>query len=78
MFHPSVPNAEGFDRGELAKDLPWADEPKLPAGPGGRGVLLVVVGHDGEVFAEEGEKVCFFLSLFVGVWSWSWSCGLCG
>ena len=58
MFHPNVRNAEGFDRRNLRTLLPEAGEPKLPAGPGGKGVVLVVVGHDGDVFAEEAEKVC--------------------
>ncbi|KAK0646989.1 Alpha/beta hydrolase family-domain-containing protein [Cercophora newfieldiana] len=56
MFHPSVPNKEGFDRRGLAGLLPAADAPRLPAGRGGREPVLVVVGHDPEVFAEEGEK----------------------
>ncbi|KAK0623821.1 Alpha/Beta hydrolase protein [Immersiella caudata] len=51
MFHPDVPNREGFDRRGLKRLLPEADGPRLT-----RGMRLVVVGHDGDVFAEEGEK----------------------
>ncbi|KAK4443425.1 Alpha/Beta hydrolase protein [Podospora aff. communis PSN243] len=51
MFHPDVPNKEGFDRRSLRELLPRADGPRL------EGVrVLVVVGHDWDVFAEEGEK----------------------
>ncbi|KAF4301733.1 hypothetical protein GTA08_BOTSDO09720 [Botryosphaeria dothidea] len=58
MFHPTVPNAEHFDRRNLAGLLPFANAPELPsgpAGPGGRDPYLIVVGHDPEAFAEQSE-----------------------
>ncbi|KAK4119608.1 alpha/beta-hydrolase [Parathielavia appendiculata] len=55
FFHPTVPNAEHLDRRHLAELLPQADGPRLPHGPGGRSPLLVVAGHDWDVFAEQSE-----------------------
>jgi pimeloyl-ACP methyl ester carboxylesterase len=57
FFHPTVPNSEHLDRRQLAGLLPYADKPALPAGPGGRPPLLVVVGHDWDEFAAQCEKV---------------------
>ena len=57
FFHPTLPNREGFDRRYLARQLPLADQPALPAGPGGREPMLIVVGHDPETFAEQSEAV---------------------
>ena len=56
MFHPSVPNAEGLDRSNLAHLLPHADKPALHA-PHGKTPFVTVVGHDPEAFAEEGLKL---------------------
>lgn len=56
-FHPAVPNPERLDRRDLRRLLPRADAPALPAGPGGRSPILVVVGHDWDEFAEQCEKV---------------------
>ncbi|KAF2477384.1 uncharacterized protein BDR25DRAFT_278 [Lindgomyces ingoldianus] len=52
MFHPSVPNAEGLSRRNLATLLPSPSSPSLK-GPGGSGPYLTVVGHDWEEFAEQ-------------------------
>lgn len=81
MFHPSVPNQERFDRRHLALQLPHADTPMLPAGPGGSEPLLRVVGHDWDEFAEQSFAVCpslvvvlcstDILSLpFLSPWQW--------
>ena len=56
MFHPSVPNAEGLDRSNLAHLLPHSGRPALRA-PHGKDPFLTVVGHDPEAFAEEGFKL---------------------
>ena len=48
MFHPSVPNPEGFDRANAAALLPCADKPELPGS-----VSLLVVAHDAEYNATE-------------------------
>jgi len=53
MFHPSVKNAEGLDRRNLATLLPDADKPSLEQGFGGRAPFVTVVGHDPEWFAKE-------------------------
>lgn len=52
IFHPSVPNAEGFDRTTLAGLLPLDDGPPLPSKP-----FVTVVGHDFDVFARDSEEV---------------------
>lgn len=51
-FAPSVVNPESFDRRNLAKLLPYSDEPKLQ-GPGKRGPIIIVVGHSPTAFADE-------------------------
>ena len=51
MFHPSVVNKEGLSRLNLAQLLPYPEKPRL------NGVLVAVVGHDPEVFAEHNEMV---------------------
>lgn len=56
VFHPSVPNKEGFSRKNLAQLLPHADQPVLES-VDGKGVWLTVVGHGFETFAEDGLKV---------------------
>ncbi|KAI0161313.1 Alpha/Beta hydrolase protein [Xylariaceae sp. FL1272] len=50
-FHPSVKNAEGLDRRDLARLLPYADKPHLQFGT--RSPFITVVGHDPEWFARE-------------------------
>lgn len=55
VFHPSVRNPEGLSRRNLAALLPLSDSPKL-RGPDGQGPLLIVVGHDPDWFAKEGEE----------------------
>lgn len=57
MFHPTVPNPEHFDRRNLPALLPEAGHPQLPAGPDGKAPYLVVVGHDPDEFAEQGETI---------------------
>ncbi|KAL4866002.1 hypothetical protein BDV12DRAFT_210721 [Aspergillus spectabilis] len=52
IFHPSVGSKEGLSRRNLAGLLPHADRPAL-LGPGGKGPLVTVVGHDFETFAQE-------------------------
>jgi pimeloyl-ACP methyl ester carboxylesterase len=53
VFHPSAPNAEGFNRKTFAKLLPLAEEPALKHDP-----YLTVVGHDPTViFGENAQKV---------------------
>ncbi|KAI9700143.1 MAG: hypothetical protein M1820_006925 [Bogoriella megaspora] len=52
FFHPANPNAEGLSRRNLPELLPDSDKPKLE-GPGDKGPLLTIVGHDPEAFAEE-------------------------
>lgn len=62
VFHPSVPNPEGFDRAAFLHLLPLAEEPVLPGHP-----YVTVVGHDPTViFGEDAEKVsfCSMVSLF--------------
>ncbi|KAF7536188.1 hypothetical protein G7054_g4754 [Neopestalotiopsis clavispora] len=55
VFHPSVPNPEGFDRAAFLHLLPLAEEPVLPGHP-----YVTVVGHDPTViFGEDAEKVSF-------------------
>ncbi|KAB8349819.1 hypothetical protein FH972_023832 [Carpinus fangiana] len=57
MFHPSVVNAEGLSRRNLAELLPHSNTPILKSGDlDGKGPLLLVVGHDPEWFAKEGEE----------------------
>ncbi|GAP88959.1 putative alpha beta hydrolase family protein [Rosellinia necatrix] len=53
VFHPSVKNAEGLDRRNLAALLPDADKPSLEQGFGGGAPFVTVVGHDPEWFAQE-------------------------
>ncbi|KAK4149138.1 Alpha/Beta hydrolase protein [Chaetomidium leptoderma] len=55
LFHPTVPNSEHLDRRGLRELLPHADEPALPNGPEGKSPLLMVVGHDWDVFADQCE-----------------------
>ncbi|KAI2613835.1 alpha/beta-hydrolase [Hypoxylon fragiforme] len=50
LFHPSVPNAERWDRRNLASLLPRADSPALGE------AWLTVVGHDWATFALDGER----------------------
>ncbi|KAI1269400.1 Alpha/Beta hydrolase protein [Xylariaceae sp. FL1019] len=50
-FHPSVKNAEGLDRRDLATLLPYADKPGLQSGS--KSPFVTVVGHDPELFARE-------------------------
>ncbi|KAI1798941.1 alpha/beta-hydrolase [Daldinia bambusicola] len=50
-FSPSVPNAEHLDRRSIASLLPFSDAPGLAGEP-----RVTVVGHDPEVFAEEGWR----------------------
>ncbi|KAL1649934.1 hypothetical protein SLS58_001310 [Diplodia intermedia] len=57
MFHPTVPNPEHFDRRNLPTLLPEADEPQLPAGPKSEDPYLIIVGHDPDEFAEQGETL---------------------
>lgn len=54
FFHPTVPNRERLDRSNVSQLLPYSYAPKL-AGPGGRGPLLTVVGHDWDFFAAENK-----------------------
>ncbi|ETS81771.1 hypothetical protein PFICI_06773 [Pestalotiopsis fici W106-1] len=57
VFHPSVPNPEGFDRAAFLRLLPLAEKPVLPGHP-----YLTVVGHDPNViFGEDAEKVSTFV-----------------
>ncbi|KAJ8131471.1 hypothetical protein O1611_g2154 [Lasiodiplodia mahajangana] len=53
VFHPSVKNAEGLDRRNLATLLPDADKPPLSIGFDGKAPFVTVVGHDPEWFAKE-------------------------
>ncbi|KAL0264691.1 hypothetical protein SLS55_000642 [Diplodia seriata] len=55
MFHPTVPNPEHFDRRNLPILLPEADGPQLPADPKNENPYLIIVGHDPDEFAEQGE-----------------------
>ena len=55
-FAPSVVNPESFDRRNLAKLLPYSDEPKLQ-GPNNKGPIIVVVGHSPTAFADESLQV---------------------
>lgn len=52
IFHPSVPNAEGFNRLHMNKVVPHSNKPVLPGQP-----WFTVVAHDLDVFAEGSEKV---------------------
>jgi len=52
IFHPSVPNKEGFSRRNLGEYLPLSGGPRL-AGPNGQAPYITVVGHDFEQFADE-------------------------
>ncbi|KAL2020811.1 hypothetical protein VTK56DRAFT_7904 [Thermocarpiscus australiensis] len=56
LFHPTQPNPEHLDRRNLAELLPHADQPALPAGPGGRPPVLFVIGHDWDEFAQQCEN----------------------
>lgn len=60
-FHPTSPTRENMDHRDLPFLLPDADRPVLPNGPSGKKPLLVVVGHDWNVFAEECSNVSFSL-----------------
>lgn len=51
IFHPSVPNAEGFDRSQLPKQLPFSDKPKFKDDP-----FLTIIGHDHAFFAADTEE----------------------
>ncbi|KAJ9658982.1 hypothetical protein H2198_003411 [Neophaeococcomyces mojaviensis] len=55
LFAPTAPNAENLDRSTLLDLLPRSDTPAL--GRDGKRVLLTVVAHDPEAFAEEGLKI---------------------
>ena len=55
-FAPSVVNPESFDRRNLAKLLPYSDEPKL-RGPDNKGPIIIVVGHSPTAFADESLQV---------------------
>ncbi|KAK7216214.1 hypothetical protein V2G26_004217 [Clonostachys chloroleuca] len=55
IFYPSVPNAEGLDRRNLASLLPDSDAPELN-GPNELKPFVRVVGHDFEKFVDECEK----------------------
>lgn len=55
MFDLDVKNPENLDRTTGAVLLPEAEGPKL-VGEGGKGLLLSVVGHDPETFAEMGME----------------------
>lgn len=57
-FHPSAPNPEHLDRRNIASLLPHSDSPKLRGvgEGGGKRPWITVVGHDWEVFAEEGSR----------------------
>lgn len=57
IFHPAVRNKEGLDRSNAAQLLPYSDKPQLQ-GPGDRGPLLTVVGHDWDFFAAENTVSC--------------------
>ncbi|KAK7909162.1 alpha/beta-hydrolase [Apiospora marii] len=61
MFHPSAPNGENLDRSTLPALLPLSDGPILIGDSsneeGKPPLLLQVVGHDPETFAEESLKV---------------------
>lgn len=59
-FHPTSPTKENMDHRDLPILLPDADKPALPNGPSGKRPLLVVVGHDWNVFAKESRDVSFF------------------
>ncbi|KAL6793657.1 hypothetical protein GGI42DRAFT_357365 [Trichoderma sp. SZMC 28013] len=54
-FHPTSPTKENMDHRDLPILLPDADKPALPNGPSGKRPLLVVVGHDWNVFAKESR-----------------------
>ncbi|MCO5585505.1 hypothetical protein L7F22_039438 [Adiantum nelumboides] len=51
IFHPSVPNQEGFDRSHLPQQLPKSDQLKLKSEP-----FLTVLGHDHAFFAADTEE----------------------
>ncbi|KAK0637429.1 Alpha/Beta hydrolase protein [Bombardia bombarda] len=57
QFHPDVPNPEHFDRRNLPKLLPDADQPLLRPNPtAGEEPYLVVIGHDPAVFSKKCEE----------------------
>lgn len=58
-FHPTSPTKENMDHRDLPILLPDAGKPTLPNGPSGKRPLLVVVGHDWNVFANESRDVSF-------------------
>ncbi|PWN36207.1 uncharacterized protein FA14DRAFT_52808 [Meira miltonrushii] len=51
IFHPSVTNAEGFDRSRLPEQVPFCDRPKFQDDP-----FLTVMGHDHAFFAADTEE----------------------
>lgn len=50
-FHPSLPNAERFDRSQLATYVPFSHQPKLANDP-----FVTVLGHDHEFFANDTQE----------------------
>ncbi|KAL4863517.1 hypothetical protein BDV12DRAFT_206402 [Aspergillus spectabilis] len=56
IFHPSVGSKEGLSRRNLADLLPHADRPVL-VGPGNKGPLVTIVGHEFETFAQESTRM---------------------
>ena len=56
MFNSDVKSPEGLDRRNLKELLPSASEPQLK-GVDGKGIWLIVVGHDPAAFAEESFKM---------------------
>ncbi|KAK8091656.1 hypothetical protein PG997_002017 [Apiospora hydei] len=60
MFHPAAPNAENLDRRTLPSLLPRSDGPVLIGDGGGKEkgrLILRVMGHDPQTFADESLKV---------------------
>ncbi|XXG94270.1 hypothetical protein Hte_000524 [Hypoxylon texense] len=56
FFHPSLPNPEHLDRRNIADLLPHSDKPPLKGPKEKKGPCIMVVGHDPDTFAEEGER----------------------
>lgn len=54
LFHPSLPNAEGFDRSTVASLLPRDSEPKLASKT--RQPCVIVVAHDRDVNVRDMER----------------------
>lgn len=56
MFHPAAPNPEKLDRSNIPSLLPHADQPHL-SGVNGDDLILGIVAHDPQAFAEESLKI---------------------